>query len=54
MNSDKLKKIGFKNQFNHIHAILDLKSKFELGFTPSDQNWNLRWLLKKKIIKNDK
>lgn len=54
MNSDKLKKIGFKNQFNHTHAIIDLKNKFEQGFIPSDQNWNLRWLLKKKIIKNDK
>ena len=51
MNSDKLLKIGFKPKYNFKNAIKDLKDQFENGFKPSKENWNLNWLLKKKIIK---
>ena len=51
MNSDKLLSVGFKQKFNHIDAIIDLKNKFQSGFKPSEENWNLNWLLKKKVIK---
>jgi nucleoside-diphosphate-sugar epimerase len=55
MNSEKIIKHGFKPMYNFKDAILDLKNSFEKGFKPSDQNWNLKWLLQKKIIvKNDK
>jgi len=55
MNSEKIIKHGFKPMYNFKDAILDLKNNFEKGFKPSDQNWNLKWLLQKKIIeKNDK
>lgn len=51
MNSNKLIKKGFKQKFNHRDAILNLKDKFENGFIPTEENWNLNWLLKKKVIK---
>ena len=50
MNADKLKKIGFKHRYNHKDAINDLKLKFDSGFRASAMNWNLKWLLDKKII----
>ena len=50
MNSDKLTKIGFKQMYNHIDAINDLKKMFDKGFKPSVKNWNLKLLLKNKII----
>ena len=50
MNSDKLIKVGFKRKFNNLNAIKDLKKKFDEGFKPSIQNWNLKLLLKKKVI----
>ena len=51
MNSDKIIKTGFKPKHNFKDAIMDLKKSFEGGFKPSEQNWNLNWLLKKKVIK---
>ena len=51
MNADKLIKIGFKQKYNHIDAIIDLNKKFNSGFVPTNENWNLNWLLKKKVIK---
>ena len=53
MNSEKLLKIGFKPKYNFKDAIKDLKTQFENGFKPSKENWNLDWLLKKKIIKKN-
>ena len=50
MNSDKLIRTGFKPKYNFKDAIIDLKNSFEGGFKPSDENWNLTWLLKKKVI----
>jgi hypothetical protein len=50
MNSDKLIKSGFKPMHNFKDAIMDLKINFTNGFKPSEQNWNLNWLLKKKVI----
>jgi len=50
MNSDKLTRTGFKPKHNFKDAIIDLKNSFEGGFKPSDENWNLTWLLKKKVI----
>ncbi len=50
MNSDKLIKIGFRQMYNHIDAINDLKKMFDKGFKPSLKNWNLKLLLKNKII----
>ena len=51
MNADKLIKVGFRPSYNHVDAIIDLKKKFDNGFKPSEENWNLNWLLKKKLIK---
>tara|TARA_A100000164_G_scaffold374454_1_gene407466 strand:- start:669 stop:1613 length:945 start_codon:yes stop_codon:yes gene_type:complete len=51
MNADKLIRTGFKPKYNHKHAIIDLKKRFQSGFKPSEENWNLNWLLKKKVIK---
>jgi len=51
MNSDKLIRSGFKPSHNFKDAILDLKNNFQKGFKPSEENWNLNWLLKKKVIK---
>ena len=51
MNADKLTKIGFKQKYNHIDAIVDLNKKFNSGFVPTSENWNLNWLLKKRVIK---
>lgn len=50
MNSDKIMKYGFKPKYNSGNAIKDLKINFEKGFKPSDQNWNLKHLLKNKKI----
>lgn len=55
MNSEKLIKSGFKPKHNFKDAIVDLKNSFENGFKPSEDNWNLNWLIKKKVIaKSDK
>lgn len=51
MNSDKLIRTGFKSRHNFKDAIMDLKNSFENGFKVSGENWNLNWLLKKKVIK---
>ena len=51
MNSDKLINTGFKPKHNFRDAISDLKDNFTNGFIPSEENWNLNWLLKKKVIK---
>ena len=50
MNSDKILNYGFKPRYNLTDAINDIKIRFEKGFNPSQINWNLNWLLKKKII----
>lgn len=50
MNAEKLLKIGFRQLYNHKDAIMDLKKKFQSGFKPTEENWNLNWLLKKKVI----
>ena len=50
MNSEKLIKSGFKPKHNFKDAIFDLKNSFENGFKPSEDNWNLNWLIKKKVI----
>jgi nucleoside-diphosphate-sugar epimerase len=51
MNSDKLIRVGFKQKYHHINAIIDLKKKFQSGFKPSKENWNLNWLIEEKVIK---
>ena len=51
MNSEKIIKTGFKPEFNCEIAIYDILEKFKQGFKPSKVNWNLKWLLHKKIIK---
>ena len=51
MNSDKLIKVGFKQKYNHLNAIIDLKERFKSGFIPSKKNWNLNWLIEQKVIK---
>ena len=50
MNAEKLLKVGFKQGYTHIDAIVDLNKKFQSGFKPTQENWNLNWLLKKKVI----
>lgn len=50
MNAEKLLKFGFRQLYNHKDAIVDLKKKFQSGFRPTEENWNLNWLLKKKVI----
>ena len=50
MNADKLLKVGFEQGYTHIDAIVDLNKKFQSGFNPTEENWNLNWLLKKKVI----
>ena len=50
MNADKLLKVGFEQGYTHIDAIVDLNKKFQSGFNPTEENWNLNWLLKKKDI----
>lgn len=50
MNSDKIKKLGFKPKFKTEDAIIDLKRYFETKPNISDQNINLKWLKRKKII----
>ena len=51
MNSEKIIKTGFKPEFNYEIAIFDILEKFKHGFKPSKINWNLEWLLDKKIIR---
>ena len=50
INSDKILKVGFVPKFNSIDAIYDLKNTFDKNFKPSEINWNLNWLSKKKHI----
>ena len=50
INSDKILSFGFRPEFNSIDAIHDLKTIFDDNFKPSDINWNLNWLSKKKLI----
>ena len=50
MNAEKLLKTGFRQLYNHKDAIMDLNEKFQSGFKPTEKNWNLNWLLKKKVI----
>jgi hypothetical protein len=51
MNSDKLLDKGFIPKANYKKAVDDILYKFYSGFKPSEKNWNLKWLLKKNIIK---
>ena len=50
INSDKILRAGFRPKFNSIDAIYDLKNIFDNNFKPSQINWNLNWLTKKKYI----
>jgi hypothetical protein len=50
INSDKILRAGFRPKFNSIDAIYDLKNIFDNNFKPSQINWNLNWLSKKKYI----
>ena len=50
MNSDKIIRLGFRPKYNYENSINELKEAFEEGFIPSDINWNLKWLTKKKWI----
>ena len=50
INSNKILKFGFRPKFNSIDAIHDLKNIFDNNFKPSEINWNLNWLSKKKYI----
>ena len=50
INSNKILKFGFEPKFNSINAIHDLKNIFDNNFKPSEINWNLNWLSKKKYI----
>jgi nucleoside-diphosphate-sugar epimerase len=50
INSDKILKFGFRPKKNSVDAINDLKNIFDNNFKPSEINWNLNWLLKKKYI----
>ena len=50
INSNKIFKFGFRPKFNSIDAIYDLKNIFDNNFKPSQINWNLNWLSKKKYI----
>ncbi len=50
MNSDKLLNHGFKPKHTLNDAINDIKINFEKGFKPTKKNWNLKWLLEKKVI----
>jgi len=50
INSDKILRAGFRAKFNSIDAIYDLKNIFDNNFKPSQINWNLNWLSKKKYI----
>jgi nucleoside-diphosphate-sugar epimerase len=50
INSDKILRAGFRPEFNSAHAIYDLKNIFDNNFKPSEINWNLNWLSKKKYI----
>lgn len=49
ISSNKIKKIGFQEKFNTNDAILEFKERFNC-FKPSNRNWNLRWLSKKKLF----
>ena len=50
INSNKILKIGFKPLYNSTDAIIEIKKEFDNGFKPNDKNFNLKWLLKRKII----
>jgi len=50
INSDKILRAGFRSEFNSADAIYDLKNIFDNNFKPSEINWNLNWLSKKKYI----
>lgn len=50
INSDKILGAGFRPEFSSVDAIYDLKNIFENNFKPSEINWNLNWLSKKKYI----
>lgn len=50
INSDKILRAGFRPEFNSADAIYDLKNIFDNNFKPSEINWNLNWLSKKKYI----
>ena len=50
INSDKILRAGFRSDFNSADAIYDLKNIFDNNFKPSEINWNLNWLSKKKYI----
>ena len=50
INSDKILRVGFRPEFNSADAIYDLKNIFDNNFKPSEINWNLNWLSKKKYI----
>lgn len=49
ISSNKIKKIGFVEKFNANDAILEFKERFNY-FKPSSENWNLKWLTKKKVF----
>ena len=51
MNSDKLLDKGFMPIADYKKAVDDILYKFNAGFKPSEKNWNLKWLLKKNIIR---
>jgi len=51
MNSEKLLKTDFKYLFNAEDAVIELAKNFKNKFKPSNRNWNLVWLLQKKLIK---
>jgi nucleoside-diphosphate-sugar epimerase len=50
INSDKILRAGFRPAFNSADAIYDLKNIFDNNFKPSEINWNLNWLSRKKYI----
>jgi nucleoside-diphosphate-sugar epimerase len=50
INSDKILRAGFRPEFNSADAVYDLKNIFDNNFKPSQINWNLNWLSKKKYI----
>lgn len=50
INSDKILRAGFRPEFNSTDAIYNLKNIFDNNFKPSEINWNLNWLSKKKYI----
>lgn len=53
MDSTKAKKIGFKTKFSINDAINDLNKIFKKGLKKSDIYWNIKWLLKHKLIRKN-